>query len=89
MSFCFKNAVDFETELMSCIDMPRDVITNLELRGFRNSLGLCGGGAGRTFRSLKQEPWCSLTWKAKDRNIERGQVIGLLFLLLRSFNTAL
>lgn len=37
-----KNAVDFETELTSCIDTPRDMITNLESRGPRNSLGLCG-----------------------------------------------
>lgn len=50
MSFCFKTAVDFETELKSCIDMPRDTITNLGSRWLRNSLGLCvGGGAGRTF----------------------------------------
>lgn len=54
MSFCFTNAVDFETELMSCIDTPRDVITNLELRGFRNSLRLCGGGAGEPLGRLNR-----------------------------------
>lgn len=35
-----KNAVDFETELKSCINMPKVRITNLGGGQLRNALGL-------------------------------------------------
>ena len=45
-----KTAVDFASELKSCMDMPRDTVTNLGSRRFRISLIVVWvEGPGRTF----------------------------------------
>lgn len=50
-----KTAVDFASELKSCMDMPGDKVTNLGSRLFRISLRLLCG-----WRSL-EEPLTSFT----------------------------
>lgn len=54
MSFDLKTAVAFESELKSCIDMPRDMVADLGSGLVRISRGSRGGEAGRTFKQLYQ-----------------------------------
>lgn len=72
MSFDLKTAVAFESELKSCIDMPRDMVADLGSGLVRISRGSRGGERPGEPSSSFTRTLVLFHLKAQDGKIDRG-----------------